>query len=168
MKTSAFTSIGKRKSPLSDVQSLRPGIYKTKATGSSLALALPLTSLIDAFSIIVIYLLIGTQNNGIESQIPTKMNLPLAEHSVGLEKEIPTLTIQKGVYRINDEVVPVSALTEKLTALKTAHKMVSNETDLELLVQADQEMKYQELDPLLKAGSASGFEKMKFAVVPSR
>lgn len=164
MKTSSFANIGKRKSPLSELQSLRPGMQNTKASAPALALALPLTSLIDAFSIIVIYLLIGTQNSGIESQIPTKMNLPIAEHSTGLDKNIPTLTIQKGIYRINDTVVPVSALREKLLELKKSSK----ETSLELLVQADEEMKYQDLDPLLKASSLSGFEKMKFAVVPSR
>ncbi|MGZ3771772.1 MAG: ExbD/TolR family protein [Bdellovibrio sp.] len=164
MKTSSFVNIGKRKSPLSELQSLRPGGSKTKATAPALALALPLTSLIDAFSIIVIYLLIGTQNSGIESKIPTKMSLPLAEHSAGIDKQIPTLSIENGVYRINDQIVPVQALHEKLVELKKSVK----ETDTELLVQADKEMKFQDLDPLLKASSLSGFEKMKFAVVPSR
>lgn len=164
MKTSSFANIGKRRSPLSELQSLRPGTNKSKSSTPSLALALPLTSLIDAFSIIVIYLLIGTQNSGIESQIPTKLNLPLAEHSVSLDKETPTLSIQKGVYRINDEVVAVEALKEKLIELKKNSK----DSDTELLVQADKEMKFQELDPLLKASSLSGFEKMKFAVVPSK
>ncbi|MGZ3773369.1 MAG: ExbD/TolR family protein [Pseudobdellovibrionaceae bacterium] len=164
MKISSFINTGKRKSPLSEMQSLHPGKRKTTAAAPALALALPLTSLIDAFSIIVIYLLIGTQNTGIESQIPNKMNLPLAEHSTTLDKQMPTLTIQKGVYRLNDEVIPVNALGEKLREIKKNSK----EENLELLVQADQEMKYQELDPLLKASSLSGFEKMKFAVVPSR
>lgn len=164
MKTSSFATVGNKKSPLSDIQNLKPGMKKKKKAGQQLALALPLTSLIDAFSIIVIYLLIGTQNSGIESTVPTSLNLPVAQHSLGLEKETPTLRIEKGVYKLNDEVVPAQALTQKLTELKKK----SQEKNLELLVQADQEMKYQELDPLLKASSASGFEKMKFAVVPAR
>lgn len=164
MKTSSFINIGKRTSALKGLRSLRPGMKKSGSGQSSLALALPLTSLIDAFSIIVIYLLIGTQNNGIESEIPTKLNLPVAEHSTGLDKKIPTLTIQKGVYLIDNEVVQTKDLSDKLKALKQK----SQNSDNELLVQADQNMKYQELDPLLKASSLSGFEKMKFAVVPSR
>ncbi|WII71900.1 biopolymer transporter ExbD [Bdellovibrio sp. 22V] len=163
MKTSSFAD-SKKRSPLSDLQNLKPGMKKKKSAGHNLALALPLTSLIDAFSIIVIYLLIGTQNSGMESPVPTKMNLPIAEHSVGVEKETPILTIQKGVYRLNDVIVPVRALGEKLAELKAK----SQEKSLELLVQADQEMKYEDLDPLLKASSLSGFEKMKFAVVPAR
>lgn len=164
MKTSSFAQTGKKRSPLGDLQNLKPGMKGKKGKAGSMALALPLTSLIDAFSIIVIYLLIGTQNSGIESTIPTKMSLPVAEHSIGIDKEIPTLSIQKGVYRLNDVIVPVKSLTEKLTELKAQFGKEANE----LLVQADQEMKFEDLDPLLKASSLSGFEKMKFAVVPAR
>lgn len=164
MKTSSFADKSKKRSPLGELQNLKPGLKGKKSAGRELALALPLTSLIDAFSIIVIYLLIGTQTSGIESTIPMKMTLPMAEHAVGLEKETTTLTIQKGVYRLNDEVIPVRVLAQKLAEIKRSSK----EDSMELLVQADQEMKYEELDPLLKASSASGFEKMKFAVVPTR
>lgn len=164
MKTSAFANVNNKRSPLGDLQNLKPGMKNKKKSGHNLALALPLTSLIDAFSIIVIYLLIGTQNSGIESKIPSKLSLPIAEHSVSIDKEMTTITIQKGVYRLNDEVISVKSLGQKLTEIKGKSK----EKNLELLVQADQEMKYQDLDPLLKAGSLSGFEKIKFAVVPAQ
>ncbi|XGC82207.1 ExbD/TolR family protein [Bdellovibrio bacteriovorus] len=164
MKTSSFTKVNQTRSPLSDVQSLKPGMKSKKGKLQDLALALPLTSLIDAFSIIVIYLLIGTQNSGMETTIPTKMSLPTASHSVGIEKETPILSIQKGVYRLNDEVVQKKDLGQKLAELKKK----SEEKSVELLVQADQEMAYEDLDPLLKASSLSGIEKMKFAVVPAQ
>lgn len=163
MKSSSFADKNK-KSPLGSLMNLKPGIKGKKKGVRELALALPLTSLIDAFSIIVIYLLIGTQTSGVESDIPVKMQLPMAEHAIGLDKETTTLTIQKGVYRLNDQVVPVRVLAQKLSEIKKASK----ENMTELLVQADQEMKFEDLDPLLKASSQSGFEKMKFAVVPSR
>jgi biopolymer transport protein ExbD len=162
MKTS-LTAGSQRRSMLTEVQTLRAGVRK-KSFGKEIALALPLTSLIDAFSIIVIYLLIGTQNSGMESAIPGKMKLPMAEHAVGLDKETPILKIEKGVYYVNDQVIATSALRNKLTEMRNA----SANKELELLVQADQEMDYQELDPLLKAGSESGLTKMKFAVVPAR
>jgi biopolymer transport protein ExbD len=163
MKTSSFAN-KKTKSPLGSLQNLKPGLKGKKSGRGGLALALPLTSLIDAFSIIVIYLLIGTQTSGMESNIPTKMQLPIAEHAVGLDKETTTLTIQKGVYKLNDDVVAVRVLAQKLSEIKKASK----EESMELLVQADQEMKFEDLDPLLKASSQAGFEKMKFAVVPAR
>ena len=164
MKTSSFTTQGQRKSPLSALQSLKPGVKSGKGKKRGLALELPLTSLIDAFSIIVIYLLIGTQTSGIESDIPSKMSLPTAANSLSLEKEATTITIEKGVYRLNEKIVSVNNLAAELRQLREVNK----DLPAELIVQADQEMKYQELDPLLKASALSGFEKMKFAVVPEQ
>ena len=36
------------------------------------------------------------------------------------------------------------------------------------MIQADNEMKYADLDPIIKAGSLAGIEKLKFAVVPKQ
>ena len=164
MKSSSFTKKGQKKSPLAELQNLKPGMKSGKGKKGNLALELPLTSLIDAFSIIVIYLLIGTQTSGLEADIPLKMELPNASHSITLDKETTTITIDKGVYRLNDKVVSVQDLAAELKQIREENK----DAPAELLVQADQEMKYQELDPLLKASSLSGFEKMKFAVVPEQ
>lgn len=156
--------MGKSKSPLAGLQNLRPGMKNSKSKSRGLALSLPLVSLIDAFSIIVIYLLIGTQNSGIESEIPAKMKLPLADQSMTLEKEYPTLIVEKGTYKLNDKVINVRNLTAILTELKAKSDKDANE----ILIQADTEMNYEDLDPILKASALSGFEKMKFAVVPSK
>jgi biopolymer transport protein ExbD len=145
-----------------DAQNLKPGSKKKSLFRRDLALALPLTSLIDAFSIIVIYLLIGTQSGGIETQVPGQMNLPAAEHSASIDKTMPILKIQKGIYYINDQKVSGSQLGAKLEELKKDSK------DVELMIQADVEMKYSELDPIIKAGSLAGIEKLKFAVVPKQ
>lgn len=161
MKTS-FVNANKQRSPLMEAQSLKPGGKKKSSGAASLALALPLTSLIDAFSIIVIYLLIGTQSNGIEVK-SGQMNLPIAEHSQGVDKEMAILRIEKGNYFINDERVAGSQLGSKLETLKKASK-----EDVELMIQADTEMKYADLDPIIKAGSLAGIEKLKFAVVPKQ
>ena len=40
------------------------------------------------------------------------------------------------------------------------------EGDAEILIQGDQAMNYADLDPLLKAGSEAGIQKLKFAVLP--
>lgn len=161
MKTS-FLDSTQRRSPLKETQELGGGKAKSRIFGRELALALPLTSLIDAFSIIVIYLLIGTQGSGVEADIPVHMKLPIASHSQTLEKEHPTLRIQKGRYFLNDKAVSVSQLTNRLAELKEK----SEDKNIELMIQADTEMKYAELDPLIKAGSLAGVEKLKFAVVP--
>ena len=162
MKTSSFLQTNNKRSPLSETQVLGAGTKKKSPVRRELAIALPLTSLIDAFSIIVIYLLIGTQNSGVEANIPSKMSLPQASHSQGVEKETAILRIEKGNYFLNDKQVQGSQLSDKLAELKKQY----TEQNVELMVQADTEMKYADLDPLLKAGSQAGIEKLKFAVVP--
>lgn len=163
MNKSPLTS--SRRSPLMDSMTIK-GHGKTKGGHSGtreLGLALPLTSLIDAFCIIVIYLLIGTQTSGVESQMPGQMKLPTASSGQIVDKAIATLRIEKGNYFLDEKLVPRQALGQKLTELK------KNTTDpIELMVQADTQMEYAELDPLLRAGSEAGIEKLRFAVIPTK
>lgn len=158
-----FLEASPKRSPMTESLALKGG-KKKGGLGRDLALALPLTSLIDAFSIIVIYLLIGTQNSGMETEVPNQLNLPVANHSQSVEKATPILRIEKGSYFLDDKKVAANDLTNKLAELKKN----SQEKQLELMVQADTEMKYADLDPLLKAGSLAGIEKLKFAVVPGQ
>lgn len=136
---------------------------EAKASGhkKELALALPLTSLIDAFCIIVIYLLIGTQTSGVETQLPGQISLPTAEHGQTVEKAIATLRIEKGNYFLDEKLISRQALEQKLSELKQNTK-----DPVELMVQADTQMEYADLDPLLRAGSEAGIEKLRFAVIP--
>ncbi len=151
-----------RRSPLLETQSL--GNKASKKVGvKELAQALPLTSLIDAFSIIVIYLLIGTQSGVIETPVPN-LNLPVADHSQVLEKSVAILRIEKNQFFLEDKPVTLQNLGQKLAELKNSSK----DKNIELMVQADQNMQYAQLDPLIKAGSLAGIEKLKFAVLPTK
>ncbi|WP_413584076.1 ExbD/TolR family protein [Bdellovibrio sp. HCB274] len=161
MRTS-FLNANQKRSPLVETQTLKAGARKKSGAARNLALALPLTSLIDAFSIIVIYLLIGTQSTGIEVK-SGPINLPTADHATSVDKEMAILRIEKGNYFINDERVAGSQLGSKLESLKKDPK-----DSVELMIQADTEMKYADLDPIIKAGSLAGIEKLKFAVVPKQ
>jgi biopolymer transport protein ExbD len=162
MKTSLFLSQNQRQSPLLDAQKLNQKSGK-KVGVKELAQILPLTSLIDAFSIIVIYLLIGTQSGGIETAVP-KMSLPSAQNSQAVENEVAILRMQDNQLFLNDVKVTQQNLTEKLAELKRK----STDKNVELMVQADQNMEYAQLDPLIKAGSLAGIEKLKFAVMPRK
>lgn len=151
-----------RRSPLLEAQRMN-GKAGKKVTVRELVQALPLTSLIDAFSIIVIYLLIGTQSGGIEP--PThSLNLPVAQNSQSLEKEVMILRIQRNQLFLNDQPVTMQNLGQKLSDLKKR----STDKNFELMIQADQNLQYADLDPLIKAGSLAGIEKLKFAVLPPR
>lgn len=161
----SFVDHSQRRSPLTEMLRLKG--TKKSGMGREMAIALPLTSLIDAFSIIVIYLLIGTQGGGIESKVPTNFNLPLAQYSQTLTEETPILRIEKGRYFLNDEQISLNNLGAKLQKLQ-AQKKSDAVVKKALMVQADTEMRYADLDPLLRAGSQAGIEQLKFAVVPQR
>lgn len=155
-----FKSVKQIRSPLQETQKLK--IKSSKKVGvKELVHTLPLTSLIDAFSIIVIYLLVGTQQGMLETPVPN-LKLPVAENSQGLEKEVAILRIQNRQFFLNDQPISAKALVGKLAQLKKS----SSKQNVELMVQADQNLAFAELDPLIKAGSLAGIEKLKFAVLP--
>jgi biopolymer transport protein ExbD len=160
----SFRTSSQQRSPLKEVQQLKGSSSNVKTSLSrDLAIALPLTSLIDAFSIIVIYLLIGTQSSAVE--VPAALlNLPVASYGQSIDKVVPVLRIQKGSYFLNDRPIYSQNLIQELSELKKN----SIAEKIDLIVQADQNMPYTELDPLIKAGSLAGIEKLKFAVVPAK
>ncbi len=165
MLKSSVLKNSSQKSPLSAMQTIGSiGKTSEKRQSSSLAVALPLTSLIDAFSIIVIYLLIGTQSATVEPKISGQLQLPVAEAGQQLTDEMPIVRIEKGVYFVDDEAVSVAQLGNKLASLK--QKLQKD--DIQIMIQADQKMNYADLDPLLRAGSAAGIQKLKFAVIPNK
>lgn len=151
-----------RRSPILEAQQM-PGKARKRNAYKEMALALPLTSLIDAFSIIVIYLLIGTQSGSLEVNVgPVK--LPMATHSTSVEKEMPILRIQQKEFYLNNQKIASNQLQQKLVDLKRAAK----DKKVEVMIQADQSMSFEELDPLIKAGSLAGIENFRFAVISTQ
>lgn len=171
MKQASFAEKAQSSSPLMQTQWLKTA-GKVAAKKSHTEVLLPLTSLIDAFSIIVIYLLIGTQGGGLEKDIPNQLQLPVATAGQIIDAEMLTVKIIQGRYFINDQFVPLSQLGAELNqARKNFEKDQKSEqktVNVELLVQADQAMDYAQLDPLLRAGSEAGIQKLKFAVLPKQ
>lgn len=159
----SFRTQSQQRSPLLETLKVRGGGGAKKSSHRELAVALPLTSLIDAFSIIVIYLLIGTQSGAVEVPVPL-MNLPVASYSQSIDSTVSILRIQNNNYFLNDKPVSAKNLNQELAQLKKN----STEKSVELMIQADQNMDYADLDPLIKAGSLAGIEKLKFAVMPSK
>lgn len=165
LKSSPLQSMNK-KSVLGPLQTLKSGGVSGGNTkpSSSLAVALPLTSLIDAFSIIVIYLLIGTQTGGVDSNLPSQFSLPMAESGVQILHEAPTVRIVNGHYYINEKEVPIQQMTARLAEIKETLE----KDKVEIIIQGDKKMTYASLDPLIRAGSAAGIQKLKFAVTPEQ
>lgn len=155
------------KSPLAGTSSLRPGSGKKKR---SLAFTLMLTSLIDAFSMLVIFLLMNYSSANREVEIRRGTELPMAESSKAID-EGTVVEISQGKYFVDKQQVSMGHLAEVLSNLKakidrTAKKAgEKDQSKAALIIQADRKVDYSVLSPVILAGSRSGFHSFKFAVI---
>lgn len=153
-------------SPLDNQGLLRPKKGGHSA-GRLLTSSLMLTSLVDAFSILVIFLLMSTQN-GIEVQLKKTEKLPQASAVDGLEKSI-VLRIEGDKYFIEDQPVAESGLSKALVEAKQKFESgLMNSAKAGLIVQADRDMDFEALSPVLRAGSDAGLSQFKFAAIEKR
>ncbi|MBL7543337.1 MAG: biopolymer transporter ExbD [Bdellovibrionaceae bacterium] len=124
----------------------------------SLLFSMNLTTLIDAFCILVIFLL-------------SNMNGQLQNIEVGKNTVLPTATVSEimsaGVVirmenneiYIEDKKIAVENIVQSLIDHKTEEKN-------SLIIQADKNSDYDKISLLLRAGGQAGFEKYAFAVLP--
>ena len=132
---------------------IRPKGIKLKKVLSS---GLMLTSLVDCFTIPVVYLLVATSFGSQELQIPKDMVLPGAENSVALSASI-VIRVEDGQYKINDESVKLENLSDKLIEMR-------GDVDA-IVIQADKRSDYSSLNPVVLSSLQAGFKKIKFAVL---
>ena len=149
-------------SPLSEMAIVRP---KGQATKRLLVSSLMLTSLVDAFSILVIFLLMNTKS-GIEQMELKKVNqLPQAMAMDMVQKGI-VLRIEEGKFFVDDVQTNESNLAQKLEEAKAKFEAgLLNDQKANLIVQADKKMDFEEVSPILRAGATAGIHQFKFAVV---
>ncbi len=144
------------------------GVLKPRGSTARRVLfsSLMLTSLVDAFSILVIFLLMSTQN-GIEIELKKTEKLPQATAVDGLERGI-VLRIEGDRYFIDDRPVPERGLSKALAEAKESFESgLLNNAKAGLLVQADRDMDFEALSPVLRAGSEAGLSQFKFAAIQS-
>lgn len=143
---------------LGQQSSLKPKGGKEK---KALYFVLSLTSLIDAFSILVIYLLISYSNQQ-SVELSGKVKLPVATHSEGISDGV-IVSVNQGHYYLDQKEVTLSQLTSELL------KRRSNKPEVVeggLVIEADKASDYQKLSPIILAGAQAGYSKFKFAVIP--
>lgn len=143
-------------SPLLSQSYLNPngGNIKKKAAG------LMLTSLVDAFSILVIYLLFGPALTG-ESVSPTiGVQLPVAFQAELTDRET-TITVKDNKYYIQEQEIPVSQLGNSLKKIAGTLKTTPNKA---LVIIADKENGVEKLNPVLIAASEAGLSQLRLAV----
>lgn len=152
-------------SPLASSSILEPRNKKPKKT---IAADLLLTSLVDAFSILVIYLLLYFSDTGDVLKIDSGTELPMAAKSEMFEKN-PVVKLNQGHIFVNDqEVANTDALVAKLVELRQGIAKEKKEATLEeatLIIQADRREPYEVISRAVQASSHAGFSDLHFAVI---
>jgi len=151
-------------SELASVSVLGPRHSKHKR---SLAADLLLTALIDAFSILVIFLLMNFSSNGEILFINKGVELPKAAQAEILDRT-PVIKIDENqIYLENTLLANGDALFQALLAIKTkfAQEHPGDESMSMVTVQADRRIKYQFLNQVVVACAQAGFSDIRFAVL---
>jgi len=127
---------------------------KRKATG------LIITSLVDIFSVLVIYLLFGPAFNGesIDSQLGVK--LPIAYQSQLTDNE-NVLVIKNNQFILNQKEINERQLASEL---KMSAKNLAGNKKNSLVIIADQSYDVDKLNPVLIAASEAGLNQLRLAV----
>lgn len=148
-------------SPTRALSILRP---KGGIATSTLVQSLMLTSLIDAFSILVIFLLMNTSNSMQEFEMQIMGGLPMASNTDGLKKGV-VLVVENNVYKLNGSEIRLDQLASALKAekIKIEEGMIVKKADL--IIQASKGADYESLSPILVAASQAEFQNYKLAVV---
>jgi biopolymer transport protein ExbD len=161
MLSQSFLSNQSFQSPLSGQSTLKPAGWRNSRP---FMFALSLTSLIDAFSILVIYLLMNFGTAQDEIQIAKGLELPQATQS-GMLENGPMVRIHQGRYYVDDREVTAQQITAALIQIKQKNTTTEKDKKNHLIIQADRRLDFKQLSPVIQAGSHAGYEKFKFAVL---
>lgn len=137
------------------------GIWKRQITADLL-----LTSLIDAFSILVIFLLVNFSNAGEILSVTKDMELPKAG-TVDLIERTTVVKFTQGKYFLEDKEVNQSELVAAL--LQARQEWIAGHPQEEfkgiVTIQADRRTKFESLNAIVLAMANTGYSDIRFAVL---
>ena len=151
------------KSTLVAASGIKPSQGRRK---KNLAVPIMLTSLVDAFSILVIYLLVNFNTSGEIIYMSKDIELPSAIQSNVLERTT-IVKVENDRFFIEESEVQATELVAELLKQKQAlaKSQVQNQPDDALIIQADKKIKYSVLSQVVQASSHAGFGEIRFAVI---
>lgn len=146
-------------SPLAAQSALRPNHAKrSRNTHASLML----TSLVDAFSILVIFLMMNSATEQSDFTADS-VKLPKASEAQATYKTA-VVKLVKGRIIVNEKAISVAQLGAILDQIHQELKSSNSPTAESLVIVADQDVEFSTLNPIIVAGSRVGFSEFKFAV----
>lgn len=129
--------------------------------------SLMLTSLVDAFSILVIFLLLNFSNSENFLVLSKDMVLPAAKQWAELEKST-VIKIENHRLFVGEEEVAESQLLPHLVQLRRSLTKVSEELGLpepQMIIQADRSTVLKEINAVISHLAQAGFSDINFAVL---
>jgi biopolymer transport protein ExbD len=125
-----------------------------------------LTSLVDTFSVLVIYLLVNFSTAGDLLYMSEGMELPSAAKSVELERNV-VVKVEKDKLFIEEEEIPQGQLVRRLLDVKKNWEKYYPDSEFTgaLTIQADRRQTYDLLSHVVQAGGHAGYSDINFAVI---
>jgi biopolymer transport protein ExbD len=148
-------------SPIKDALQLKP--TSGGKSKRSIVVAMMLTSLVDAFTIVVIYLIMNSSNTE-TLNVEDGLKLPRADYSKAIDTS-PVVVFKNNQYIINGQIIKEDQLKNNLEILKKKSQSLFKSDDSAIVVQADENVDFDKLQPLLVASSYAGIKHVKFAVL---
>jgi len=116
-----------------------------------LTATLALTSLIDAFSILVIYLLIVTQNGLLDIDLNSKVTIPSAQSAPFVDNELLVVRLENREFFIKDQKLSEAQLI----------KVLKDKKRESVAIQASKKDTFEQVETLIQAIRKSGVNKIE-------
>lgn len=145
-------------SSLAGTSMIRPKQNRHRRLASA---GLMLTSLVDAFSILVIFLIMNNSASQDVVNIGNNITLPTAQESQFIQEGV-VVRIEDGKFMVEEQAIALPQLAAHLKTLNDSAEAAKKEG---LILVADRNLDYADLSPAILAGSKAGFTKFKFAVI---
>lgn len=141
-------------------QMSRMGGHSPRKKNAELGFSLNLTTLIDAFCILVIFLLSNMSQQTSTKEISSKVKLPQAQFQEMINEGL-VVQVQPDGFSINDIKLTLEQVTTHLIRLKEDPRTAKEES---LIIQADKGIDFTHVGDFLRAAGQAGFSKFIFAV----
>ena len=160
LETHQMNSTLKRMSVLGPSQG---GASSSRSGKKTLEFSINLTTLIDAFCILVIFLLANMNTSSETIDVSQKVALPTATMSEILDMGT-VVKIEDGQFIVNELQVSRDQLVQALSNIRKQETSEKKKTSI--IIQADRQTDFDLIGDILRAGGQLGFTKYSFAVLP--
>ena len=141
-------------------------LMRSRRSGSkrySVQAALTLTSLVDIFTVSLVYLLVSTTDGAATGVKADGVDLPSAIQSSQLEDGV-VVQVRNGQIVVDEKVISPDLLVSALKQQIEIAKEKSGKENLGLIIEADKNSEYDKLNPIMLASQQAGFARIKLAV----